>query len=121
MKKLSDYKGDDAIELWADLLDPLTVIFTDHDFRQTVQNNKSNKLLIAKTLLKNHKSEVVEILSKIDPEPINGLNIVTKLITLISEIGENEEVRAFFGYAGEVKTDGESSGSVTGNTEAKEN
>ena len=45
MKKLSDYKGDDAIELWADLLDPLTVIFTDHDFRQAVQNNKSLSLI----------------------------------------------------------------------------
>lgn len=120
MKKLSDYKGDDAIELWADLLDPLTTIFTDNEIKGVVQQGK-NKIIIAKTLLKKHKSEAVEIMTRIDPEPIDGLNIITRLIALLSEIGENEEIKSFFGYAEEVKTDSESSGLHMVNTEAKEN
>lgn len=120
MKKFSDYKGDEAIELWADLLDPLTAIFTDDDVRKVVQKGES-KIQIAKTLLKNHKSEMVQIMLRIDPEPIDGLNIVTRLIALLSEIGQNEEIKAFFGFAEEVKTDKGFSGSAMENTEAEEN
>ena len=34
MKTLSDYKDEEAIELWADLIDPLTAIFSDKEFMQ---------------------------------------------------------------------------------------
>lgn len=120
MKKLSDYKGNEAIELWMDLLDPLTSIFTDDEFKKVVVKGK-NKLIIARTLLKNHKSDVVEIMTRIDPEPLDGLNIITRLIALITEIGENEEIKSFFGYAEEVKMEEESSGLHMVNIEAKEN
>lgn len=120
MKKLSDYNGDEAIELWADLLDPLTIILTDENVRNVIRSKKS-KIEIAKTLLKNHKSEVITIMLRIDSTPIDGLNIVTRLIALLSDIGSNEEIKSFFGYAEEVKTDSESSGLHMVNTEAKEN
>ena len=120
MKKLSDYKGDAAIELWVDLLDPLTSILTDDEIRKVVTHGE-NKIVIAKTLLKNHKSDVVEVMTRIDPEPLDGLNIITRLIALITEIGQNEEIKSFFGYAEEVKTGRESSGLHTVNTGAKEN
>lgn len=120
MKKLSDYKGDEAIDLWMDLLDPLTAIFTDDEIKKIVTHGE-NKIIIAKTLLKNHKSDVVEIMTRIDPEPIDGLNIITRLIALITEIGDNEEVKSFFGYAEEVKMERESSGLHMVNIEAKEN
>lgn len=120
MKKLSDYKGDEAIELWADLLEPLTTILTDENVRNVIKSGKS-KIEIAKTLLKDHKSEVITIMLRIDSTPIDGLNIVTRLIALLSDIGSNEEIKSFFGYAEEVKTDSESSGLHMVNTEAKEN
>ncbi len=120
MKKLSDYKGDDAIELWVDLLDPLTAILTDDEIRKIVTRGE-NKIVIAKTLLKNHKSDVVEVMTRIDPEPLDGLNIITRLIALITEIGQNEEIKSFFGYAEEVKTEKGASGLHMVNTEAKEN
>ena len=40
MKKLSDYKGDEAIELWADLLEPMTEILGDKDIAKILQDNK---------------------------------------------------------------------------------
>lgn len=120
MKKLSDYKGDEAIELWADLLDPLTSIFTDDEFKKVVMKGES-KLVIAKTLLKNRKSEMIEIMTRIDPEPLNGLNIITRLIALITEIGKNEEIKSFFGYAEQKKTENEFIGSPTENIKVVEN
>lgn len=119
MKKLTDYKGDEALELWADLLDPLSVILTDEAIRKVVQSGKS-KMDIAKEVLKKHKKEAVKILLRIDNTPIDGLNIITRLMALLSDIGQNDEIKGFFGYAEQAKTESESSGSPTGNTEAQE-
>lgn len=120
MKKLSDFKGDEAIELWADLLDPLTAILTDDKIRKVVQSGKS-KIEIAKEVLKKHKDEAVEIMLRIDPTPIDGLNIILRLVALITDIGQNDEIKGFFGYAEQAQTENASSGSPTANTEAKEN
>ena len=119
MKKLSDYKGDEAIELWADLLDPLTNILGDQKIQSVIQSGKP-KLIVAKEILKKHKKDAMQILLRIDPEPINGLNIVIRLVTVIADIGESEEIKTFFGYAEQEQTDNESGGSVTESTEVEE-
>lgn len=119
MKKLSDYKGEDAIELWAELIDPLTVILSDPKIKKAMDSGKT-KLDIAKVVLKLHKKEALEILQKIDPAPVDGLNVVFRLVALLADIGQNEEITSFFGYAGQVKTDSASSGSATVNIEAEE-
>ena len=116
MKKLSDYKDDEALELWADLLDPLTVILTDNKIRKIVQSGKP-KITVAKEVLKAHKKEAVEILTRIDPEPIDGFNVVLRLVNLLAEIGQNDEIKSFFAYAEQAETDNESSGSPTENTQ----
>lgn len=119
MVRLSDYQGDEAIELWADLLDPISAIFSDADVAKVVKSGQS-KVTIAKEILKKHKAETEQILLRIDPEPLDGLNIVVRLVLLITEIGQNEEIRPFFGYAAQEKTASESSGSAMENTEAEE-
>ena len=119
MKKLSEYEGDEALELWADLLDPLSVILTDDRVRKVIQSGKS-KITIAREIIKFHKKEAVEIMLRIDPTPINGLNVILRLIALLADIGENEEIKSFFGYAAQVKTDSASSGFVMVSTEESE-
>jgi C-terminal processing protease CtpA/Prc len=119
MKKLSDYKNDAAIDLWADLIDPLSAILTDNKVREAIQSGKS-KMDIAKEILKGHKKESVKIMLRIDDTPIDGLNLVLRLVDIIADIGSNEEIKGFFGYAGQAQTESESSGSHTANTGAKE-
>lgn len=119
MKKLSDYKDNEAIELWADLLDPLTAILTDENIRKVIQSGKS-KMEIAKTILKEHQKEAVDIMTRIDPEPINGLNIILRLVALLADIGENEEIKSFFGYAEQAKMQSGSIGSPTENIKVVE-
>lgn len=116
MKKLSDYQGDEAIELWADLLGPLTAILSDDKVQKIVKSGKP-KMLIAKEILKSHKKEATEILLRIDPEPLDGLNIILRLVALLADIGDNEEIKSFFGYAEQGQTENESFGSVTESTE----
>lgn len=118
MKKLSDYKDEEAIDLWADLLDPLTVILSDDEIRKVIQSGKS-KMEIAKTILKNHKKEASEIMLRIDDTELDGLNIILRLIAVLTDIGNNEEIKTFFGFAGQT-TEQTSFGSVMENTEEKE-
>lgn len=116
MKKLSDYKDEAAIDLWADLLENASVIFTDPKVKAVANGSK---IELAKTMLKLHKKEVCEMLLTIDDEPINGLNILIRLVSILNEIGEDPELRDFFGLQGR-KEEQESSGSATENIEEEE-
>ena len=115
MKRLSDYKGAEAIELWADLLDEMSSIFGDENVQKAVVSGKS-LMAKAKAVLAGHESEVVAILERIDPTPVNGLNIMTRLIALIKEFQESEEFADFFGLPVQATTESGSFGSVTENT-----
>lgn len=120
MKRLSDYKGDEAIELWADLLDPISEILTDKEVALATKQGQA-PIKIAKLILKSHKIEAADILLRIDPEPLDGFNIIMRLVNLLAEIGENSEIKSFFGYAAQERMENESGGSVMENTEAEEN
>lgn len=114
IKKLSDYKNDEAIELWADLLEPIGRIVQDEAIKTVMKSGKA-PIVIAQEVLKNHSKDAAEILLRIDSTPLNGMNIVTRLVALITEIGTNKEMIGFFGFAG-TQTDSASSGSATENT-----
>lgn len=116
MKKLSDYKDEEAIDLWVDLLEPLSKIFKDPDVLKVVGLKKS-PMEIARTILKNCKKEAKEILLRIDPEPLTGLNIVTRLVNVLADIGQSEEFKPFFDFAEQAKIINVSSISATENTE----
>lgn len=116
MKRLSDYQGEEAIELWADLIVPLTGILGDKKIAEVV-NSGQPKLMIAREILKNHAKEAEEIMLRIDPEPLDGLNIILRLVNLLAELGERDDIKSFFGYAGQAKTESESSGLHTVSTE----
>lgn len=116
MKKLSDYKDEAAIDLWADILDNALIIFTDPEVRK---NLKAPKATIAHTMLKLHKEEVSKILLTIDDTPLNGLNILIRLVSLLNEISADPDLRDFFDMQGQ-KEQQESSGSATENTGVKD-
>lgn len=120
MKKLSDYKGNDAIDLWADLLIPFTNIMGDEKVANAIRS-KMSTMMIAQAILRNHKEDAIEILTRISGEPVDGLNVVIQLISLLADIGQNDDIKSFFGYAEQVNKDSESGGSVTESTEAGEN
>ena len=123
IKTFSDYKGEDAIDLWVDMLDPITNIMADKSLLEMrkIKNVKIGN--IAKELLKTHKKDVTYIITRIDPTPINGLNIVTRLIGLIADLSNSDVAKDFFGTAGasNQETSDESSISATENTEGVEN
>ena len=115
MKKLSDYQGDEALLLWGDLLTPILTIYSDESIKEAMAKSK-NLAEKAKIIIKSHATETSEMLLRIDPTPLTGLNVVVRLVELLLEIEHSEELAGFFGFA--TKTDDGFSGSVMANTEA---
>lgn len=119
MKKLSDYKGEDAIELWGELLDPVSAILADKQVSNLMRNrNGKSTLQLATDIIKWHKGEIAQIFKIVDPdEEVNGISVVMRLANILAEIGTNAELRSFFGFAEQGITENESTGSATENTE----
>lgn len=118
MKKLSDYKGEEAIELWANILDPVIEIVGDKEIAGMIRA-KAPIIVVARKAIEEYRKEVSELLLAIDSTPLDGLNIVTRLASVINEIGNDEEIKSFFGLSAG-KTGEIPSGSATENTEANE-
>ena len=121
MKRFSDYQGEEAIELWGDLLGPISRIIQDNDIRAISNKKDVSRLDIAGIVLKKRKSDVVTILERIDPTPVNGINIIVRLIDLLEDLGSNPEVARFFGLPATEKLAVQSSGSATENIKVEEN
>lgn len=91
--KLSDYKNEDAIEVIADILEPLSVIFTDEEIKKEKNKNRMKAVSMA---LKKYKKEVIQILARIDDVPVdkyecNALTLPMKVL----EVMNDKEVQDF--------------------------
>ena len=117
MKKLSDYTGEEAIELWADLLDPIVEIVGDPDIANMLRAQKPY-LLIAKEVIKHYKKQAVLILERIDPTPVDALNLLFRVVDVMKEIGDNPEYKHFFDSVAE-NDGGTPSGSAMASTEGE--
>ena len=113
--KLLDIQGDKALDLWADIIEPVSMILSD-DAVKTVFKEES-KLKLAQYIIsahaqiqytyiiKNHKKEIVEIMARLDGKdpanytvnfftlPMNVLEILNDpgIIDLFTSQGQNEE------------------------------
>lgn len=114
--RLSDYRGEDAIELLADIIEPASEIFGDTEFRDAVRGGAS-KVSIVKMVLKKHKKEVLHIMATIDGEDPDEYmpNVLTLPVKLIDMLND-EEFMQLFQLQGQTEVDA-SSGSAMGSTE----
>lgn len=100
--KLSEIKGTDAIDVIADILDPITVIMADKEIQAIAkQTPRPPAIVIAKTILKNQKAAILEILARLngeDPETFNPslIKLPFMLMELIKEISKDEDLASLF-------------------------
>lgn len=116
--KLSEIKGEAAIDVLADLIDPMSEIISDKEI-ETLFKMNAPKLKLVKTALKKHKKEVIEILAVLDGESPEtyDVNIVTLPLKVL-ELLNDPMVANLFQSQGQ-KNQEEHSGSAMGNTEGK--
>lgn len=114
--KLSDYKNEDALDLLADLLDPVSAIMTDKGLQDVAK--KGDKMSLAKYVLKNKQPEVVQILARMDNKDVTEYNAtLTEMFKQLLEILNDKVMLDFFASQAQNMASA-SSVSVTGNTAA---
>lgn len=118
--KLSEIKGEAAIDAVADIIEPLAKIAGDRSFMQEYRSGNP-KILLIKYLLKHHRKSVLEILAVLDQKPLDEYMEKVNLITLPQQIIEtvnDPEIQVLF--QSQSQTEKTSFGSAMENTEASE-
>lgn len=112
MKKLSEYRDEDALELLADLIEPAETIFSDKDVQSA---NSESMWKAVKVAIKKHKKEVMEIMAILDGIPVEELHInVLSLPIKVMEVISDKDLVNFFVLQSQ-NMESTSSGSVTEN------
>lgn len=103
MRKLSEFRGEEGLDLLADLIDPASEIMTDKQLVSLFRERNMKEA--AKVALKTHKKAVLEIMARLDGEdpktyapsffalPMQLLEIFNdpELINLFTSQGQQEE------------------------------
>lgn len=96
MKKLSEFKGEKALDVIADLIEPCSVIFTDQEIVDGWDDRKA-RIKLAKKILTKYKKECIDMLCVLnectpDEFDLNAIQILQQIV----EIFNDEELTAFF-------------------------
>ena len=122
--KLSEYRGDDALEVLAELLEPAVEILADADIAAAWRDKNPNKTRGQKQLkavsiaIKKHKEAVIAILAALDHETPDEYREKINVVTLpkkLLEVLNDKDLRNFF--TSQEQTKGEPSGSASASTE----
>ena len=110
--KLSEYQGEAALDILADLIEPAGEIMSDKEMGEVFKENRFKAIGLA---IKNHKKAVMQIMATMDGVPVDEYKCnVFSLPVKILEILNDPEMIQLFTYQGQ--TGGaKSSGSVSEN------
>lgn len=117
MKKLSEYKNEEALDILAELIEPCISIFGDKEIINGLRNRQISSV---KLIIKNYKKEILTILATLEGVPVDEYecSIVTLPTTIMGMLND-PDLMAFFNSQGleMVET---SSGSATESTEEEQ-
>ena len=112
--KLSEYQGEAALDILADLIEPAGEIMSDKEIGEVFKENRFKAIGLA---IKNHKKAVMQILATMDGVPVDEYKCnVFSLPVKILELLNDPEMIQLFQYQGQTG-DANSSGSASENTE----
>ena len=109
--RLPDYHGEQALDLFADLLEPASEIMTDPLFVSYAR--EGNNIKAVKTAIKGHKKALIEILARLDGQEPEQYDVT--LLTLpvkALELFNDPVIKDLFTQQGQKKAD-DTSGSAT--------
>ena len=112
--KLSEYHGEAALDILADLIEPAGEIMSDKEIGEVFKENRFKAIGMA---IKNHKKAVMQILAAMDGVPVEEYkcNVFTLPVKILELLNDPSLVQLFT-YQGQTG-DANSSGSVSENTE----
>lgn len=97
--KLSEIKDEDALDVLADILEPASEIISDERTKEAFE--EKDMLKLSKTIIKNHKKAIIEILARLDNVPVeefhcNFFTLPKKVLEIISDA----DLVDFFSFSG---------------------
>ena len=112
--KLSEYQGEAALDILADLIEPAGEIMTDKEICEVFKKNRFKAIGLA---IKNHKKAVMKIMATMDGVPVDEYkcNVFTLPVKIL-ELLNDPDIVQLFTYQGQTG-DANSSGSASENTE----
>ena len=112
--KLSEYQGEAALDILADLIEPAGEIMSDKEIGEVFKENRFKAIGMA---IKNHKKSVMQIMATIDGVPVDEYkcNVFTLPVKILELLNDPDLIQLFT-YQGQTG-DANSSGSVSENTE----
>lgn len=116
--KLSNLRGEDAIDTMADLIEPITEIASDKEFEKLY---KSKPLLFSvKHCLKHHKKSVLEILAILNCEDPDYFDPkFWEIPKMIFDVLDDENVKSLF-LSQQMSNSSDTSSAVVENSEETE-
>lgn len=110
MRKLSEIKNEDALDLLADIIEPCSIIFSDKEIKKQFQEKKTG-IKIVSYAIKQHKKEVLEIMARLENVPLEEYecNFLTLPVRILSILNDTEIMDFFVSQGQEMAK--ESSGS----------
>ena len=112
--KLSEYQGEAALDILADLIEPAGEIMSDKEIGEVFKKNRFKAIGLA---IKNHKKAVMQIMATMDGVPVDEYkcNVFTLPAKILELLNDSELIRLFT-YQGQTG-DANSSGSASENIE----
>ncbi len=117
--KLSEIKGERALEVLADILDPIGEIGADEKFMTLLTKDKDLKAAL-KVILKEHKKSMLTIIALLNGEDVDTYQpSLLELPAMIMELIQDKDFIGLF-ISQEQSSEKTSSGPATESTEANE-
>ena len=96
--KLSEFKGEDALDVLADIIEPVTDIVTDEEVK--AQWKTEGKVAsFVKVILKKHPKDVIAILARLDNKTYEEYAETISIATLpakLLDVMQDEVLMSFF-------------------------
>ena len=90
--KLSEYQGEAALDVLADLIEPAGEIMSDKEIGDVFKKNRFKAIGLA---IKNHKKAVIQIMATMDGVPVdeykcNVFTLPVKILELLNELSSQQ-------------------------------
>lgn len=97
--KLSDFKGEEALDVLADIIEPLTIMMSSKEVQALSKKKGTKTIDYIKPIIKNNKKELIQILARLNNQTVDEYTAELSLITLpkqVLELISDPEVQSLF-------------------------
>lgn len=95
MRKLSEIKGEEALDVLAEIIEPAAEIFTDENVKKALKSE--SRIKAAKIILKDHKKAILTLMAALEETPVEEYKpTLLALPALILGVLNDPELQSLF-------------------------